>query len=324
MKLGEQAARKITGSLEWREGKLQPAAHRFEKDVRDAFTVAKTLVESKAIRLGIPIVKQLEVTRGRALLEEWQKLYPEIDWTKIGTEPIKMEIDIGLGKKAIPVETLTKITEKISKVEPYKLSSAAIESSLPEYAFPKTQESFYALEEKIPYTPEGKTYIPTKYTPAFKVPAATLPVYKTTYPKEKVPTSYLPAYPLERISSLAPPYVPERYTPRITYIPERSPSYPPVYPVKYPPHYPEVLPTDYPPYVPPGTPLGITVPPPEKPFKWEDFEMIGKRKHKIKRIPKAYTVRNPLSDLEDLLGAVDTEIRKEISLTKRKQNKRSK
>jgi len=326
MKLGEQATRKITGSLEFREGKLQPAEHRLLKDVRDAYTTAFTLIESKSAKIGIPILKDIEVARGRQLLQQWKELFPEIDWAKVGQEPIKMEIQIeGISKgakKSSLTSEINKYAERISEQIPYTFDVGYEAANVP--YVPSTYEKTVSIytKEFTPFTEEvyptraetpkypttliyGADY-PTIKEPAYTFPSLDIPTYKTTrYPPDKTP-SYIPIYPPTDIPKYPTPYTPEKVPP---YVPT---SYPPeLYP-------PEVYPPEtYPPYGGIGTPFDhIKI---IKPLKDEVF--IGKRKKTIKRKSVAYTIKNPLADLEDVLGTMDTDIRKEINPLKKKRRK---
>lgn len=325
MKLGEQATRKITGSLEFREGKLQPAEHRLLKDVRDAYTTAFTLIESKSAKIGIPILKDIEVARGRQLLQQWKELYPEIDWIKVGQEPIKMEIQIeGISKgtkKASLTSEINKYAERISEQKPYTFSAISEAANVP--YVPSTYEKTASVytREFTPFTEEIYPIQakPEKYSPAliygvdypiikepsYRFPFTEVPTYKTTeYPPDKVP-SYIPTvYPPTDIPKYPTPYTPEKVPPYVptVYTPELYP--PEVYP-----------PETYPPYGGIGTPFDpIKI---IKPLKDEVF--IGKRKKTIKRKSVAYTIKNPLADLEDVLGIMDADIRKEINPTKKKR-----
>lgn len=318
MKLGEQATRKITGSLEFREGKLAPAEHRLLKDVRDAYTTAYTLIESKAARIGIPVLKDIEVARGRELLQQWKELYPEVDWMKVGQEPIKMEISIeGIGKgteKTSLSSEINRYAARISEQKPYMFE---LESYVPSTTYERTasiypreftpfiEEVYPARVEPTKYQPTliyGTDY-PTVKEPLYSFPSPDITTYKPTeYPPSKVPTYPPGFYPPENIPKYSPPYTPEKVPPYIPTI------YTPEYPIE-----------TYPPGIYPPSGFETFLEPTKiiKPLEIEMF--IGKRKKIMRRKITAYQIRNPLADLEDVLGVMDADIRKEINPSKKKR-----
>ncbi len=107
------------------------------------------------------------------------------------------------------------------------------------------------------------------------------------------------------------------------------------FPAPYPDPYPDISPFPYPQPSPYKQPRPTTKPdeiperlfefrfpiiPPIKllPTKFDEYRQERKRKSTRRKIT-AYQIRNPLADLEDVLGVIDADIRKEINPSKKKR-----